>query len=88
MSRQSQKLLLCTYTGHIFLGADVLVDQPVPDLPGKDGRAFPLVLGNLLHHIGRGNPGLGAADGPGLDGTSLVVPVNSRVLDAESLIST
>ena len=63
-----------TYTGHIVRVADRLSEEPVPDLPGEDARALRLVLSDLFHHGRGGDPGLGAADLPGLDRTSLVIP--------------
>ena len=51
-----------TYTGHVVGIADPLRQQPVPDLPGEDAGALPLVLGDLPHHAGGRHPGLGAAD--------------------------
>ena len=63
-----------THAGHVVVAADAVREEPIPDLPGKDGGALPLILGDALHHVGGGHPRLGAADGAGLDRTGLVVP--------------
>ena len=39
-----------THTRYVVLVADVLVEQAVADLPGKDGRALALVVGDA-HHL-------------------------------------
>lgn len=62
-----------TYRGHVVVGATSLGEESVANFPGKDGRAFPLVLGNLTNYIGGGYPGLTAADCTRPNGARLVV---------------
>lgn len=61
-------------TGHSVVVTDALGQEPVSDLPGKHGRVLPLVVSNLLHHLGGGYLGLGAPYHSRSDATSLVVP--------------
>lgn len=65
---------MCTYTWHTIVGAGPFREQPVPNLPGEDGGALPLKLGDLGDDVGCGNPGLAAPDGPRTDGPGLVIP--------------
>lgn len=62
-----------SYTGDVVIGADALRQQPVSDLPGKDGRTLSLVLGNLSNHLWGGHPGFTPSNGPGTDGSGLIV---------------
>ena len=62
-----------THTGHVVSIADSLREEPVPDLPGEDAGALPLVVRHLVDHAGGRHPGLGAADGAGLDGAGLII---------------
>ena len=62
-----------TYTGHVVGIADPLRQQPVPDLPSEDAGALALVVGHLVDHARGRHPGLGAADGAGLDRSGLVI---------------
>ena len=62
-----------THTGDVVLVAHGLREQSVADLPREDGRTLALVLGNLLHDLGRGDSRLTAADGAGPDRARLVV---------------
>lgn len=61
-------------TGHSVIVTDTLSQEPVSDLPGKHGGVLPLVVANLLHHLGGGHLGLGATNHPRPDAASLVVP--------------
>ncbi len=63
-----------THAGHVVVGADSVREEPVPDLPGEDGRALALVLGDALHHVRGGNARLRAADRTGLYRAGLIVP--------------
>lgn len=69
-----------THAWNIVVIANTLGQQPVPDLPCENRRTLPLELGDLVHHRRRGHPGLGAADGPRLDGARLVVPVITTLI--------
>ena len=62
-------------TGHRVPVADPLGQQPVADLPGEHSGILPLVVGDLLHHLGRCHLGLRATDHPWFDTTCLIVPV-------------
>ena len=62
-----------TYTGHVVSIAHSFREQPVPDLPGEDAGALPLVLRYLPHHSRRGHTGLGAADCSRFDWSGLVI---------------
>ena len=59
--------ILLTYTGHVVGIAAALRQQPVPDLPGEDAGALPLVVADLVNHRGGRHPGLRAADGARLN---------------------
>lgn len=61
-------------TGYSVIVTDALSQEPVSDLPGKHGGVLPLVVANLLHHLGGGHLGLGATYHPRPDAASLVVP--------------
>ena len=65
--------LWATYTRYVILVAAALRQESVPDLPGEDGGALALVMGNLGHHIVGSYPGLAAPNGAGPDGARLVV---------------
>lgn len=67
-----------THAGDVVVRADALGEKPVPDLPGEDRGALALVVRDLGDHVRRRHPGLGAADGPGLDGARLVVPAGEE----------
>ena len=62
-----------TYTWDIVSVTDSLREEPVPDLPGEDAGALALVVGHLVDHARGRHPGLGAADGAGLDRPGLVI---------------
>ena len=70
---------MSTHTWYVVVGADAVGQEAIPDLPGEDGGALSLVLGNSGHYPRGGNPGLGTANGSGLNGAGLVVPVGSMV---------
>ena len=61
-------------TGHSVVVTDALGQEPVSDLPGKHGRVLPLVIPDLLHHLGGGHLGLRAPYHSRPDAASLVVP--------------
>lgn len=61
------------HRGHIVLVTDAVGQQPVADLPGKDARVSLLVVPDVLDHVGSGDAGLAAPDGPGQNGAGLVV---------------
>lgn len=52
-----------TYTWDVVVGTDAFLQQAVPDLPGEDAGALPLVGGDLGDDLGGGDPRLAAADG-------------------------
>ena len=64
---------LVSYTGHGLGLTDILADELVPDLPGKDAGRLHLVAADAVHHGQGRHPGLGAADRLGADGARLVV---------------
>jgi hypothetical protein len=70
---------LGTHTRDVVVGAGPVGEQAVADLPRENGRTLAFVLGNPAHHRRRGDPGLGAPDGPGLDGAGLVVSARAKV---------
>lgn len=61
------------YRRHVVFIADAVGQQPVANLPGKDARVTLLVVPNVLDHVGGGDTGFAASDGPWQDGTCLVV---------------
>lgn len=60
--------------GDIAFVAYTFLEQPVPDLPGKDGGVFLLVVLNFRDDVWRGNFWLASTYHTRLDGTSLVIP--------------
>ena len=50
------------------------LDEPLPDLPAEDARVVPLVLLDLVLHLGGGDTRLAAPDDPGPDAPRLLVP--------------
>ena len=67
-------LIVClSYTWHIVGVANGLREQPVPDLPGEDGGALPLVLRHLANHPRRRHTRFRTPDGPGFNRTRLIV---------------
>lgn len=54
--------------------ADALGKEPVPNLPGEDGRAFPLVIGYFGDDTRRGHPWFRAANSSRFYRTRFVVP--------------
>ena len=62
-----------SYAWHALRLTDVIADEPVPDLPGEDGRRLELVLAHAVHHRERRHARLGAADRLRPDGAGLVV---------------
>lgn len=42
-------------TGHSVVVTHTLSQEPVPDLPGEHGWVLPLVVPDLLHHLGGGH---------------------------------
>ena len=73
--------------GDVVLVADPLREELVPDLPGEDAGVLELEVADEVDDLGRGDAGLGAADGAGEDGAGLVVAGedlgNAAVGDAE-----
>ncbi len=61
---------------HVLLVAHVVLQQSVPDLPREHRRVLPLVLADVVHHLGRGHFRLRPAYDSRLDGPSLVVPAS------------
>lgn len=77
-------------TGHSVIVTDTLRQEPVSDLPGKHGGVLPLVVSNLLHHLGGGHLGLGAPYHSRPDAASLVVPTpieNPKELPNKQVVS-
>ena len=62
-----------TYTGSLVLGAKPFSTELALDLPGKEGRALTLQLGNSSHHRGCGQSGFAAPNPLGLQDTCAVV---------------
>jgi len=62
-----------THAWDVVLVTHGLREQSVADLPREDGRTLALVLGDLLHDLGRGDSRLTAADGAGPNRPRLVV---------------
>jgi len=62
-----------SYTWYIVRVTDILCQQPVSDLPGKDRRTLALVHGNTADDIGRRHPRFTAADRSRSDGAALVI---------------
>ena len=44
-----------TDTGHGVVVTDTLGQEPVSNLPGEHGWVLPLVVPDLLHHLGGGH---------------------------------
>ncbi|GFW93728.1 hypothetical protein TNCV_4542551 [Trichonephila clavipes] len=74
MRSGKDNIRLNTHTWDAIVGAGAFGEQPVPDLPCEDGGALPFEVGDLGHDVWGGHPRLTASDGPGTDGTCLVVP--------------
>lgn len=62
-----------THRGHVVLVTDTISQEPVTNLPGKDARVSLFVVPDVLHHVGGGDSGFAAPNGPGQDGACLVV---------------
>lgn len=62
-----------TYTGSLVLGAKPFSTELALDLPGKEGWALTLQLGNSSHHRGCGQTWLAATNSLGLQDTCTVV---------------
>lgn len=62
-----------TYTGSLVLGAKPFGTELALDLPGKEGRALTLQLGNSSHHRGCGQTWLATTNSLGLQDTCTVV---------------
>lgn len=52
-----------THTWYVVVAAYPFGQQPVPDLPGEDGRTFALVVGDLVHYAIGSHSRLRAANG-------------------------
>ena len=68
-----------TYAWDVVVVGDSLGEEPVADLPGEDGGALALVVGDLGDDGRRGHAGLRAADRARLDRPGLIVPVTREV---------
>lgn len=66
-------VLGCTHARDVVVGADALRQQPVPDLPGKDGRALTLELGDFTHNLRSSYSGFAASNGARSDGPRLII---------------
>lgn len=64
---------MVTHAWYVVVGADALRKQPVADLPGKNGRALPLELGDLADDLRCGYPRFTAPDRAGSDRAGLVI---------------
>lgn len=62
-----------TYTGSLVLGAKPFCTELALDLPGEEGRALPLELGDSRHHRRRGQAWLASPNPLGLQDTCAVV---------------
>lgn len=62
-----------TYTGSLVLGTKPFSTELALDLPGKEGRALTLQLGNSSHHSGCGQTWLATTNSLGLQDTCTVV---------------
>lgn len=58
---------------HVVVGAALLRQQSVPDLPGEDRRTLPLVLSDLRDDIVGRDPRFTAADSARTYGSGLVI---------------
>ena len=67
-----------THARDVVVVGDALGEEPVADLPGEDGGALPLVVGDLGDDRGRRHARLRAPDRPRLDRPSLVVPARHK----------
>lgn len=72
---------------HIALVTDSLLQKPVSDFPGKDGRILLLVILNLGHHVGCGHFRLAAANHPRFDGPSLIIPAKEDQKKSKSALN-
>jgi len=59
--------------------ADAFGKEPVPNLPGEDGRAFPLVVGYFGDDTRRGHPWFRAANSSRFYRTRFVVPKSVQI---------
>ena len=75
-----------THAWDVVVVGDPLGEEPVADLPGEDGGALPLVVGDLGDDRGRRHARLRAADRPRLDRPSLVVPARYEYVRCEVLL--
>ena len=60
-------------TGHGGAVTDAFLQQTVADLPAEDARLLALVILDPGLHLGRGDPGLAAADHARTDAARLLV---------------
>jgi len=76
--RHQSKKKRCTHTRNVVIGAHALGEQSVSNFPGKDGRAFSLVVGDLGNHRCGGHSGFRAPYRSRFDGTGLVIPAATK----------
>ena len=79
-------LTLCfTYARNVVVVANTFLQESIADLPSEDRRAFPLVIGDFVHHRRGSHARLATADRTWLDRTGLVVPERSKAVSFQSL---
>lgn len=77
MTRSESK----THAGYVVVGADALLQETVPYLPGEYRWALALVDGDLIDDLGGGHSGLAAPDGPRPYRARFIVPATIIICD-------
>lgn len=63
-----------THARYVVVAAHPFGQQPVPDLPGEDGRTLALIVGDLVHYAIGGHSRLRPANGTRFYRTGFIIP--------------
>ena len=75
-----------TYTWDVVVGADTLLQESVPDFPGKDGRTLAFELRDFSDHLSGGDPWFTAPYRSGTNRPRLVVPKHALQIQINMFI--